>query len=47
MLWEESRVTDQRVNFTAELWKGEESMTALCRVFGAFAENGLQAARPT
>ena len=42
MPWKESRVLDQRVQFIAELLKGEESMTSLCENFGISRKAGYK-----
>jgi transposase-like protein len=42
MPWNESRVSDERLKFIAEVLRGAESMTDLCLVFGISRKTGYK-----
>lgn len=42
MPWNESRVSEERLKFIAEVLRGEETMTNLCRFFGISRKTGYK-----
>ena len=42
MAWKETHVHDERVNFVREVEAGDESIAALCRVYGVSRKTGYK-----